>query len=255
MEAAPPLEFWATSAQTLPILALAVVVEARAIAANWIPGEHRWLKRIQVLLWGMSLGFSAIAENVCFNALAGQRVWAGWEFLIRSVVSFSLSILVLNPALEFVVRGYAGPVARLWTWFVTMPLSVRLQVFRLVTIRRFGREFRKLAEVELKLDEMEHELSGAEDEVMRMAGEEGVDPADVLARLERARHGIRLLRGRVNSLKDSLYQASAGNLEHLSRLRALRKEMAQAAEMHIEQWSFTDSPLAREDLGVDDEPH
>ncbi|MDX6236490.1 MAG: hypothetical protein QOG10_1305 [Kribbellaceae bacterium] len=65
--------FWATSAQTMPVLALAIVVEARAVMSRWKPGERRVDKAVQGLLWRLPLLSYVVAIDVCFYALSGTR--------------------------------------------------------------------------------------------------------------------------------------------------------------------------------------
>jgi hypothetical protein len=46
-----PPEYWLAVATTAPVLALALVLEARAIVRQWTSSTPRWYRTVQSVLW------------------------------------------------------------------------------------------------------------------------------------------------------------------------------------------------------------
>ncbi len=97
----------------MPVLALAIVVEARAVSAKWVPGEYQVVKSIQGLTWAAPLVLYTFAIPACFKVLAGNKVSAWWPSVISFAIQLGVSSLILNPAVELLVRSHARFVARL----------------------------------------------------------------------------------------------------------------------------------------------
>ncbi|MEV8377839.1 hypothetical protein AB0P21_34190 [Kribbella sp. NPDC056861] len=111
-----PPEFWSTSAQTLPVLALAQILEARAIIARW--GATKWngIQRFMVALWIPPLVAYAWTTPICFNALRGVDTDQRWAQVITWSINLGMGILVLSPALNFLMIANARPLARMVTY-------------------------------------------------------------------------------------------------------------------------------------------
>lgn len=117
-------EFWPTVATVIPVLALAIVVEARAIVAHW--GERGDIKRAKAIrilqsilcvLWITPLILSIYLESTSFEALEDEKVSHTAVALVGPTVGFSLAVLVLAPAIELLIRTYARAFARLLLTF------------------------------------------------------------------------------------------------------------------------------------------
>ncbi|MEW2384508.1 hypothetical protein AB0873_20790 [Micromonospora sp. NPDC047707] len=136
------------------MLALAIVVEARAIMAGWTPGEMRTVKSMQGLAWATPLIVYAIATPACFRSLAGERVWTGWPDIINFGITMGISTLVISPALELIVRSNARIVAGL-TWLFALRFS----------LLRFRRMPRRIGATRHRIVAGLDELSGLEREL------------------------------------------------------------------------------------------
>jgi hypothetical protein len=173
----PNSNYWATVAQVLPVLALAVVVEARAIHQRWTPDTPKWLRFTQALIWAATLLILAFGESAALRALRGVPVWPWWTLLLEYAISAAISLLVLAPALELLTKGYAEAIARMMTggW---------LPRFRLALMeRRELRQHRRLHAVRqwlwrhLDLDEAVERIFASEvAELRAMAAETSGSP-------------------------------------------------------------------------------
>ncbi|MEU9509415.1 hypothetical protein AB0D32_24405 [Micromonospora sp. NPDC048170] len=119
-------------------MALAIVVEARAIASKWKPGEQRLIKSIQGAFWATPLTIYAFAIPNCFVALAGGKVSAYWTTVIPIAISVGVTSLVLNPALELLIRSNAR-IAAYIIYFSNRPKSN----FKILKLRMRNRRLRK----------------------------------------------------------------------------------------------------------------
>lgn len=70
-------EFWPVTAQVIPVLALATVLEARAIIQKWPKETPRILGSILGATWTVSLILLALTEFFAFLELAGRRASTG----------------------------------------------------------------------------------------------------------------------------------------------------------------------------------
>ena len=129
----PPAEYWVTVGTTLPILALALVVEARSLVSTWTLRTPRALRAVQTLLWLLPLVAATVSEVEVLRML---RVPTGssWAWrLCDGTIIFSFSVLVISPAIDLAVRGYAEFIARI----------IAARPFQLTKIRRAGRSMEK----------------------------------------------------------------------------------------------------------------
>ena len=110
-----PAEYWVAVGTILPVLALALVVEARSLASTWTSKTPRVLRAIQAFLWVSPLIAATVSEDEILRALRGVTVssWVSW--LCDATIVFSFSVLVLSPAIDLLSRGYAEFVAPVFT--------------------------------------------------------------------------------------------------------------------------------------------
>jgi hypothetical protein len=215
----------------MPVLALAIVVEARAIMRNWVPGHNRAGKRVQGFLWGASLLVYAFAESACFRALAGEHVWSGWAMVIQQGINLGMGTLVVAPAIEFLVRSNARAVVRLSR--VRHPSGFLLAIQR----RRQNAQLRRLSEEQAKMqvqigiylqriDMFESWIPDAPDERLKLLLAEIPERRATLLELQRSGMATRT---RIDAL---LADAEAKDTE----FRRRRKELLAQAEADLERW-------------------
>lgn len=113
----PPLpsEYWATVGTILPVLALALVVEARSYASGWslaIPRLGRVVRIVQTLLWILPLIAATFSEAEVLRALRGAAVALWVSPLCEATVLMSFMVLVFSPAVDLTVKAYPEPLAR-----------------------------------------------------------------------------------------------------------------------------------------------
>jgi hypothetical protein len=124
--AVPNSDYWATLAQVLPVLALAVVVEARAISQRWIVETPKWLRFTQSLIWAVTLVVLALGESAALKALRGVTVWPWWTLLMENAIPAAVGLLILGPALDLLTKGYVEGFARIMTgaWMPRLRLAL-----------------------------------------------------------------------------------------------------------------------------------
>ncbi|MFG2037529.1 hypothetical protein [Dactylosporangium sp. NPDC048998] len=212
-------DYWSTSAQTMPVIALAIVVEARAVMARWTPGENRWYKAFQGLIWSVPLLGYAFAVPACFRALAGRAVWQGWDEVIDFSISAGLSALLFSAFAEFVLRSYARA-------FVTLVIAARSRedlVYRWKSIRMLGRVRRRIAFLDRSLTSNERTLDSQVERIMRLGHPECPACSSLLAGIGDTRRRIHEHRAEV--------------VELVSEIETLRHHVAENQERYAERVS------------------
>jgi hypothetical protein len=186
-------QFWPTAALVIPVLALAVIVEARFTANREWPDAPRWYRRIQGVLWSATLIFSTLVEVTAFTVLAGYaRSTSAWVYTAIYTVGQNLGVLLITPAGELLVRSNARAVAR--AMFASSTLSQRWQMFRISReIRRQLRDQRRVRDEEVpamvkELDADEQLLSTQDDRKSR----------ELLARIRAQREKLSKVSERIN---------------------------------------------------------
>jgi hypothetical protein len=228
----PPTDFWATSAQTMPVLGLALVVEARVIMRGWEPGRDAVWKSIQGSLWGLSLLIYAFAEPACFRALAGEQVWSGWPTLIQAGVQVGSTALIVAPAIEFIIRANARIFVRL--------SPSNLQSYRsVVGWLRLSPRLRRAA---IRQDDLQQRsvrlfqlLASAE-----AAAQEIADPdarARALDELAERRAELTQVREDMRKTQQDLIDLNTDFEVDRAEFRRRRKIALEAAEAAVEQWN------------------
>ncbi|MET7835537.1 hypothetical protein [Micromonospora sediminicola] len=77
------------------------------------------MKSIQGIIWAAPLAIYTLAIPKCFDALAGSSVEAYWPRRISWGIAMGVGSLVLNPALELLVRSNARMLA-----YIIRPLTM-----------------------------------------------------------------------------------------------------------------------------------
>jgi hypothetical protein len=115
--------FWPTVATVLPVLALAIVVEARGAISRWTNDyPARWVRTMQGILWAIPIALFVYLEPISFQGLEGSKPSHFAVSLVVPTVSFSLGVLVVNPGTELLIRANARVVVRLSLFIVAMPV-------------------------------------------------------------------------------------------------------------------------------------
>lgn len=130
----PDLEsYWATMAQVLVVVALAVVVEARAIIAGWGLRSASKLRWLQCLVWAGILGWITFTlPRVVEATRPGAVVADSLDTQCQYLLSAALGVVVLGPATELFARGSAWQVAGI----VNTTPRLRWRLYRLEKLNR-----------------------------------------------------------------------------------------------------------------------
>ncbi|WP_272027949.1 hypothetical protein [Kocuria rosea] len=102
--------YWATAAQILALLSLAVVVEARAVQRRWssVPAP---VQLMQGAIWFSVLSLAAFLLPSALEASRPDRSQPDWmPEVTQLVIMYSVAMLVLGPAVMFLVVGSAESV-------------------------------------------------------------------------------------------------------------------------------------------------
>lgn len=120
-------EYWAAISQIVPVIALAVVLEARGITSGWTKETPRIPRVTLSMAWAVLLLALAATESAALNALRGEPGESWWPTVAEYAIAAGLGILVLGPVTEFLIRGNAETAARLFT---THPIA-RFGIWRM----------------------------------------------------------------------------------------------------------------------------
>jgi hypothetical protein len=218
-----PSEFWATSAQTLPVLALTHVIEIRALAARW---KGRWGKaqKFLVVWWSLPLLAYGVTTPVCFMALRERPVPDWWYEIVLWAIATGMAFLAINPALSFVAAANSRTIARLvasmeFVGFKARVWAVRkanAQDIRVAKNKRDGfkvdvERFATLCEV-IKADPTHDEAMLADATRHLTVGQ------DLVARSTRLYEDVLDQREKIDALVRERSQSRKDKLEDLDRL-------------------------------------
>ena len=116
------VNFLSVSATTLPIIVIAIVVEARLLFNNPKKIYGRFLVSWMTIIFTVPLGTIFWSEDRIFRTLSGETEPSYLKPLVLFSVSQGMLALTINPILEFIFRGFA----RTWASLIVilqMPLS------------------------------------------------------------------------------------------------------------------------------------
>jgi hypothetical protein len=127
-------QFWPVAAQVIPVLALAIILEARTAIQRWPNEVYKLTRIISGVIWVTPLALFAVVENVAFQILAGRTRSTGtWVLLAEIAIIFSISALIVAPTLDLLLRSNA--------WVV---VGGFFRVFSIISRRRIKRSLRSL---------------------------------------------------------------------------------------------------------------
>ena len=154
-----PPEYWLAVATTAPVLALAMVLEARAIVRGWTTSTSRLYRTIQSVLWALPLLAFVVTEEYALTALRG-KVAPSWVPLLTEIaIAAALATLVLAPAFDFLFRAQAELLARMLVLDPAMGLKKRRVRFKVALAGRTIKK--KIREIRKSFDEMTDQLNEA----------------------------------------------------------------------------------------------
>lgn len=217
--ATPTSAYWATSATVDPVLALALVLEARTVAAGWMTGvlppfSYRVFLSVT---WGVPLVAFAILEPSLLGALRGNPsgAWAVWANEVS--VALALSTLVLGPAADLLVRANAELFAALLS---------RHPVIRL----RTRRGQKQLLRLHAQITQLQHDMAkdDLESVIARLDAIEPVDlPAERHRELESLREQAATLKAKRDEQLGQVLAQEARLIELQERLSGFRVKTSQ----------------------------
>lgn len=225
MSAPIPADYWVASATVAPVLALALVVEARAVLAKWTPETPPLPLRVLASLWWFApLAAFFYLEPVMLDALRGIKPASWVPGVFEITVSVALANLALTPALDIAVRANADLLAALLSRHPVVRVLLWRMDRRVSQSRRYIAEGRQYAEQMVAtladLDEMRAEVDA-------LNPPDNVPDADTDALRERistARAEVEKLHAETLRRLDRAEQAAQG---HTASLDAVRLRVAE----------------------------
>jgi hypothetical protein len=124
--------FWPTAAQVMPVLALAIIIEARATISRWSDSTPTWLRLIQGILWAVPLILYAYLEPLAFQVMAGRTSPNSDTSAVIIGISTGVGVLVGAPTIGLLVGSSAKIIASAYT-------AVRFSKFRIIRTRNIFR--------------------------------------------------------------------------------------------------------------------
>lgn len=248
--------YWATMAQVIPVFALAVVLEARAIAGKWGSATPTFVKVAQSVAWTLALATLAFGESVALRALRGEPPKSYWVDLCELAISWSVGMLILAPALQLMVKSFANPLARALTlsplariqhWLIqrkmrALNMSAEAEARELVELQeRVEADLRDLLDIgemaKQALDSTDDNQhlgdSGNERRAYLLQIDEAVSRAiseceDILARIDESREGLeRSAEARAKLEKDIRSRREYDRTIHRQQRDALSKFLSE----------------------------
>ncbi|MEU4764003.1 hypothetical protein AB0H12_12150 [Actinosynnema sp. NPDC023794] len=96
-------DYWAAAATVAPVLAAALVFEAKSTLANI--KDSTTLIVVLFVTHGLILAGLGFTINFCFKALRGVSPAPYWTYVTEASIANAVAILILAPALVFVVNA------------------------------------------------------------------------------------------------------------------------------------------------------
>ena len=178
-------DYWTTSAQLMAILALAIVVEGRSLTSRWSVKTPTAMKVIQIATLASPLVVFALAIPHCLAVLRGRDPIAWADELIEFTISLSLAALVLNPAVDFMVRTFSRQLSRVMVRGYFASYRLKLTVIRIQMLRVGIPATRGTRRIEHKLRRKSRELAAIRVQLLEYPPHPARDEA--IARLDEAR--------------------------------------------------------------------
>jgi hypothetical protein len=229
--------FWATSATAIPVLALALIVEARVLIQRWGEETPWWVRSLQGVGWAIPLIGFAIVEPLAFKALSGGKVSAFWISQTIAFINASIFVLLWGPALELLTRSNARIIA--WTMFNIWTRKGKWKQTKLLW--RIQRQRRFLANTRQRLEALLARLDATESKIL---SSENPDCESSLSELRE-----------IKSLRDDTQKSFSLTKERQAELEEISRER-QRLVTHITRLGRAVIPsieasFAEIDLGAD----
>jgi len=219
------VEYWSAVTTVVPVLSLALIIEARAQFNKWDQEIPAWYRTLLSLFWVGLLVSAAAAENTAFTALSGEPPPTWGPTLCSSVIASLFAALVISPAAEFLVRGPSD------TWAILLTLHLRSS-WRLR--RALKKQERTMVATEALKDACTSMIAGIDDQLARLDKHEG-DP-----KTEPERSAIR---AELKTLKLSIF----ANLDRYENVRRKSESLRNRSDKHYRDLADVRKKLA-EDL-------
>lgn len=231
-------QYWVTSAQVIPVLALALIVEARSTIQRWDPDFPRWLRAFQGLLWSFPLILFALILPKCFQAISGSTIWGGYEVLVRVSIIACVNSLILAPVFEVLLTTHARVIARAIVATVTAKLGMDIYRSWLYAKRR-ERQAKRMAEEGRRLarsyldalnyyEEMAHQVSDATPE----------EREEILTKIRRMKGKMWEEEGRISEYEDYWTNALEDVKKSRNQLRRVKLERVADIQRELELTNF-----------------
>jgi hypothetical protein len=123
-----PVDYWITGATTLPVLALALIIEVRGMASQ-LSRLPLIISGIQYFIWATLLSSAGILEMYAFSAIRGNILDRFWSTWLESTVAGFIGALILGPAATYLASGARA------SWISARYATLRGQI----TFLRLGR--------------------------------------------------------------------------------------------------------------------
>lgn len=239
--------YWATAAQIMAVLALALVIEARAIMSRWSNEHPRVIKRLQGALWAVPLAIYGIMLPRCLKALRGGHIWEGTSVVVELGISLGLGVLVLSPALDILIRANSYTVAKAIVNSVTSIYIWQQQFF---LRRRMRHSRRGAAEAERDVRQVMNQVLNYKHEVENQSGNpECTDRVIRLNELNWYLQWATITTYKIDRLRRDIqeaYHIESGDLRSLkagrkNRVAKLESKIARMGTLLHEVEDFTDA--------------
>lgn len=93
----PPVTYWEVVATVMPVIALALTVEARTIGASWDIDLPRRLRILQAGVFGIPLICLTVGEVQALAVLRNDQIFGPWADICYFTIQVSLAVLVQGP--------------------------------------------------------------------------------------------------------------------------------------------------------------
>lgn len=130
------IAFWSAITQVIPVIALALVIEARALPKTWTSSLPRWFNTTEGLIWGGTLLVLAIVEIDSLRRIRLNTPAPAWLLTVTDIsIAIALGYVVSTPAWKLLLFPHLDTIATI----------LDLHPFRALQMRRLMHQNRKLS--------------------------------------------------------------------------------------------------------------
>lgn len=227
---ADEIRYWEAAVQLIPVVTLAVVIEARAVSRHWTQKTPTWTRMVDGSMWLAVMVGLAICEYAALRALRTGKADEDTADATLNMIVLAFTVLVAVPAVELGRRGYA----EIYAWMFSRHPRARLTVFFIKwDLRKMMKEREKdIADVEQLQIEIHNSgirsrqlLDRLERERADLAAIPHPSPND-LARLKALDEYARSAREQVDEVGDARERLSARVTDLMQRIKHRQDESA-----------------------------